>query len=1582
MPVINRMDGKLPLVQRITDLMLTPIQLEARLKFLPVAPHTVLSVAGDVESMLGYNASLLLQGKVSIMALVHPDDQDVLDAMLCIEPPSAAQPQTHVSNLRMRQANGRIRCLVAEYDHQLTAAGAVLNLRLRDAKSLFDPTDALAANPGFRSMMESTNDFIFFKDRHHVFTGASQTLVSVTEPSTHWTDLIGQTDYDVFPEEYADIYYRLEKQVFAGMTVAHEIQEYATLDGSKGWVDNRKHPIRNAQSEITGLFGIARVITDQVRAEQALRRERESLQLILDYAPIGIWLQDGQGKMAFVNKAFCQATGISEAQFRSVDHYGELIAPEFRPQCLDSDAKALASADVSVTHQRLPFVDGQIHDLRVIKAVKRDGDQRPVALVGLSLDITEEIRKEQALRFERDSTRNILATVEAMIVALDTEGRITLANRKACQLLGYTEDELIGQDWFATCLPHRIDVNQVRKVFQMALAGDLAGSEYFENPVRTRSNDERLIAWHNSTIRDKDGNIIGGLSAGEDITERKQKEHELQQREQYQRALLDNFPFAVWLKDTKSRFLAVNQGFAQLFGQRHSADLVGKNDFDIAPADLAEGYRSDDRAVLASGNKKNVEEEIVDADGTRKWFETYKAPVFDGTGGVVGSVGFARDVSEQKREQRRLALALDASKILIWEMDFTTGKLGYDSSDMIDLGLDKADAPDTLAGWQARVHSDDRTRFTEKIARALQPDDTRGFDFEYRFDDHAGGYRWLQTVGRVVQRDSVGRPLFAAGYSADITERKQAAIALLHEKQFSEDSLNALPGVFYMFDATGRFVRWNHQFSQLTGYTDVELASMRATDFFAGDDRRQVVEAMHRVFTQGTAEVEADVQTKDGRKLPYHLQGHRSTIGDQLYLLGVGLDISEQRRTQQAMEIQRTQLQTLVNTIPDLIWLKAGDGTYLACNPEFERFANVTESDIVGKTDYDFVSKELADSYSAQDRAAIAGGAATRNEAWTTCASDGRRVLLETTKTPMRMPDGRLVGVLGIGHDITERAAHQKQLEHIAHFDTLTALPNRVLLADRLHQALAQAQRHNKVLAVAYIDLDGFKAINDQYGHDVGDRMLTALAGHMKASLREGDTLARLGGDEFVAILLDLSDVESSAPLLSRLIAAAAEVVYEDGNALRVSASLGVTFYPQADAIDAEQLLRQADQAMYQAKQSGKNRYHVFDTEHDRSVRGHHESLERIKQALDEREFVLYYQPKVNMRTGVVVGAEALIRWQHPEKGLLPPVTFLPLIAEHPLAIEIGEWVLDVAMTQIETWKAAGLVLPVSVNIDAIQLEQADFVERLRQQLSRHTGVVAGDLELEVLETSALQDIAHVSGVILACHEMGVGFALDDFGTGYSSLTYLKRLPAGMLKIDQSFVRDMLEDPDDLAILDGVLGLASAFRRQAIAEGVETLAHGEVLLQLGCPLVQGYAIARPMPAAAIPNWLATWRPDVAWFGRAPIRREDMPILHAWVEHRAWIAHVVSYLNAERSDSPPLDCKTCRVGQWLGHAREQHADHSAAIAAIEPLHSEIHALATEMFSLKSSGQSDALLARMEDFYRLRDRLLAQLLAMLR
>ncbi len=293
-------------------------------------------------------------------------------------------------------------------------------------------------------------------------------------------------------------------------------------------------------------------------------------------------------------------------------------------------------------------------------------------------------------------------------------------------------------------------------------------------------------------------------------------------------------------------------------------------------------------------------------------------------------------------------------------------------------------------------------------------------------------------------------------------------------------------------------------------------------------------------------------------------------------------------------------------------------------------------------------------------------------------------------------------------------------------------------------------------------------------------------------------------------------------------------------------------------------MIRQADQAMYQAKLAGKNRYHFFDAEYDSRVRVYNESLGRIEQALVDKEFVLYYQPKVNMRIGKIIGVEALIRWQHPEKGLLPPAAFLPVIENKRLAIELGEWVIDTALEQIEHWSASGLDIKVSVNIGANQLQQLDFFERLMLQLTAHPNVKHESLELEVLETSAMKDIALVSETIQSCKQHGISFALDDFGTGYSSLTYLKRLPVSLLKIDQSFVCDMLVDPDDLVILEGILSLATSFCLDVIAEGVETIKHGEFLLKLGCELAQGYGIARPMPADEIQDWVKSWQPATSW----------------------------------------------------------------------------------------------------------------------
>jgi diguanylate cyclase (GGDEF)-like protein/PAS domain S-box-containing protein len=585
------------------------------------------------------------------------------------------------------------------------------------------------------------------------------------------------------------------------------------------------------------------------------------------------------------------------------------------------------------------------------------------------------------------------------------------------------------------------------------------------------------------------------------------------------------------------------------------------------------------------------------------------------------------------------------------------------------------------------------------------------------------------------------------------------------------------------------------------------------------------------------------------------------------------------------------------------------------------------------------------------------------------------------TISAVRDEQGVIRHYVALFSDITAIKEHERQLEHIAHYDALTGLPNRVLLADRLQQAMAQARRRNQCLAVAYLDLDGFKEVNDRHGHDMGDQLLMALSTRMRQALREGDTLARLGGDEFVLVLSDLPDLDTCLIILNRVLAAAALAVQVGGLTLHVSASLGVTLYPQADDVDADQLLRQADQAMYQAKVAGKNRLHVFDAEFDRSVRGHHASLAHIRQALVHQEFVLHYQPKVNMRTGQVIGAEALIRWQHPERGLLSPAEFLPVIEDHPLAIDVGEWVINTALQQVSLWRQAGLRIPVSVNVGARQLLQTDFVERLRRLLAAHPDVPPQSLELEVLETSALGDLARVSALIDTCQAMGVRFALDDFGTGYSSLTYLKRLPVTQLKIDQSFVRDMLDDPDDLAILEGVIGLSNAFRRELIAEGVETVDHGLMLLYLGCERAQGYGIARPMPADALPAWVRQWQPDPSWQNLPDFQRDDVPLLVAQVKHHAWIAAIAAYLQGQRDDPPPLNVHHCCFGRWLDVDAPRLTAHQSRIAQLGALHQRVHNLAEALCDLKAQGRDSQAIARLHELYDVRDALLNALSALM-
>jgi diguanylate cyclase (GGDEF)-like protein/PAS domain S-box-containing protein len=447
--------------------------------------------------------------------------------------------------------------------------------------------------------------------------------------------------------------------------------------------------------------------------------------------------------------------------------------------------------------------------------------------------------------------------------------------------------------------------------------------------------------------------------------------------------------------------------------------------------------------------------------------------------------------------------------------------------------------------------------------------------------------------------------------------------------------------------------------------------------------------------------------------------------------------------------------------------------------------------------------------------------------------------------------------------DITVQQAQRERLERQAHFDELTRLPNRARLSELLDDAMQAADRDGFLLAVCYLDLDRFKPVNDRFGHAAGDRLLAELAGRLRSALRSReqwvDSAARLGGDEFV-LLLRAGTLEEARLAVERVLRVVGQpyVVETGQDPVQVTASMGATVYP-LDRSDADTLLRHADHAMYGAKQSGRNGYLFFDPEHRRRTEQRVMAIGRIQEALDQQEFILFYQPKVDMRSGRVLGFEALLRWEHPQQGLVAPMQFLPLIENTGLTSRVGDWVLSQALDHLSQWRRDGLDFSVSVNVSARHLQEPDFAQRLAELLARHASPLARHVEIEMLETAAHADIEATSALVARCQAIGVRFALDDFGTGYSTLTYLKRLPVDVLKIDRSFVHHMLDDNQDRAIVEGVIGLARTFGCTVVAEGVESPAQARTLLEMGCDIGQGTGIAAPMPAAQVANWVRDYK---------------------------------------------------------------------------------------------------------------------------
>jgi diguanylate cyclase (GGDEF)-like protein/PAS domain S-box-containing protein len=782
--------------------------------------------------------------------------------------------------------------------------------------------------------------------------------------------------------------------------------------------------------------------------------------------------------------------------------------------------------------------------------------------------------------------------------------------------------------------------------------------------------------------------------------------------------------------------------------------------------------------------------------------------------------------------------------------------------------------PDSLRGFAGGATDPDSTTFTS-IARAavwaeLAPIAAQaGLRGCWTLPLHAGSGALLGSMVIYRQDDTpnastaeIKAVRIAVQDAVIAIEREQAEAALRRERDFSVNSLNSLPGIVYLVNRAGKFLRWNNNFELVSGYSTQEIGRMLPTDFVTPKDRAKLVERIIEAFELGHAETENDMLTKAGVVIPYYITGRTVEVEGEHCLIGMGIDISARRRTEELQRASESRYRLLFeNNLDGVLQTRPGDALILAANPAACAMFGRTEAELQQCSRGDFADLDdprLGDLLDRREEFGVARGEITLLRA------DGSRFEAELATCVYRDIHDQPAGCLVI-RDITERKRAEAEMNRLAFFDPLTALPNRRLLMDRIVLALAKTRRNAHVGALLFIDLDHFKNINDARGHAVGDALLQNVAHRLAAMLREEDTVARLGGDEFVVLVATLA---AHVDLAARAAMGIAEKIREalsvpfviDGHAYSTGGSIGVTLLQKGDQAAGEQtaddLLREADTAMYRAKEAGRNRIAFFETIMQSEVEARFALEYELAQALSGGQLSMHLQPQFDAH-GSTIGAELLMRWQHPRRGAVSPAVFIPLAEDTGMILRMGDWALREGCKTLVRMRAAGKLVPLSINVSPRQFHQPDFPARVAQIL-RDAGAPADHLVLEVTEGLLIDNLDDTIARMRELTDLGVRFSIDDFGTGYSSLRYLRRLPLYELKIDRSFVQDLPQNSNDVAIVQSILAMAGHLKLRVIAEGVETTEQADFLVANGCDGLQGYLYARPMP---IDQWLVSQTQD-------------------------------------------------------------------------------------------------------------------------
>jgi diguanylate cyclase (GGDEF)-like protein/PAS domain S-box-containing protein len=1237
-----------------------------------------------------------------------------------------------------------------------------------------------------------------------------------------------------------------------------------TLDGPRTgkWVRAHYFPLHGEADAVVGVLVVLVDVQQLKDAEAALADRERQLSLIMDSVGFPVTYVDRERVIRFANRPSCEWSGrVPETMV------GRPIAQVMTPQVAEVAGPLIerALAGEPITYEREALWPGrEKRHIRGHMIPDRDASGEILGVLIVLIDIEKDHQLRREIETKEAQLRDFAENIPGPIAMVDREFRYVFANKMFQESRGLPLERLVGR---------RVD----------EVMGPADSERFFAPYVeRLRRGEscthERLVAppgreprWNSVQLAPIMVPVEGGAPrfngyyiVSSDIHDIKLAQERLSAQEAQLRLYTDNIPDSVAYLDSSRTIRFANRHFAELRGLRPE-QIVGHTTAQVLGAETAAWIAQRTQKVFDHGETVTYERRINMPNGDARWFHVKAVPHLGEDGSVVGMYVVSHDIDDVKQAQAQLAAREEELRFFaenipeaIAFVDLERGCTFVNNVFLESRGFTREYA---LGKFPEEVYAPDVLKeLRPHIERATRGEET---SYERRFRGTSGEERWMR-VGLTPRRDAAGKVLGYYAVSTDIHDIKTARDELQDKERQLRHVIDSIPTPMCYVDANDCYRYVNDAFLDYIGLRSEQIVGRPVKDVL-GEERWSLMKPhLARVRSGEALAVERFVRFADGRQRWMTVRlTPRVSAGEYLGYYATTSDIHEQKMVEQELRRTNTILSAHFDNTPLAVIEWDTELRIVRWSGQAETIFGWNAAETLGRPlhGWRLVYEEDEQAVTQMIRSLMEGRERHATLRHRNYRKDGSVIWVEWHNSALRDESGRAISILSLAQDVSSRIQAEERLQYMATHDGLTGLPNSVLLNDRLAAALSRARRARRRVGVMFLDLDHFKDVNDTLGHRVGDALLKELSRRIRAALRQSDVLARISGDEFVVVLEDLPD-EGAPERVARLILDEVRRPFQvEGHELHVSGSLGLAVHPE-DGADAETLLKNADAAMYHAKELGRNGFRLFSAELAARRAQRMQVETALRHALRNGELALHYQPIVDIDSGAVRRAEALLRWHDPERGLMLPQGFIPLAEESGLGHAIGNWVMEAACRQARAWREGGQGdITVCVNLSAGQLRDSSMIADLKRVLQK-TGCEPGWLQFEITETSMVRDVEGASLTLAKLRTLGVRIAIDDFGTGFSSLSHLRHLPVDVLKIDKAFVADIdgarsrkRDNPGGAAIVSAVIGLARGLGLDVVAEGVEKRAQLNFLAREGCDACQGYLLCPPLPAPEFEAWL-------------------------------------------------------------------------------------------------------------------------------